>query len=606
MPKRKANNESAGPNTRPRIEPLEHSQDLNSNPESDVEMESSSVTATKPDFKLDKFLKAYFPKLCQSPKDPSHLIKKGLVSINGVKAVKAMAVVAVGSIVTVHLPKSSSNPFAKLAQTLGVVVHWENKDLAIVWKPSGVSIEGTAKNSLASLVPSICTPTIDSANNVIQFISSVDTPTAGLVLGTKNPTLNKTLLSMHKDGLISETWTVLTQGNVGSIRSLAQDETFELSTPINSLPAVSLCTFLESTRSRNFPTSFISTLLVSPIQDTAPIPLQALHHLSSTKHPVLTDHIALTGIDFEINGKTVSVYLDPPKKLKNLVKREQEAWALKRESDMKELVEGGIQLCEEVEVKLDAGFDNTGMPVPYILGKKTFHGLDFIVSPAVMIPKQGTEILIQSLLKKTHSQILGLIKSPHILDLGTGSGCILLTLLKSLQLPYSQGLGIDLSKDALDIAEKNAGVHGITGKRVTFGEVSFLGLPEYLATTYKLVTKQPFDYIVTNPPYLTSRLWDSDRLYAQQKQEPRIAVVSGEDGLEAYRQIHEGLRGAWKEGYLRVGTVAFVEVNNGELAKSVKEVFTNGQGKEGWDHVRTDSDAKGIERCVVFEWRVLG
>ncbi|KAI9344085.1 S-adenosyl-L-methionine-dependent methyltransferase [Obelidium mucronatum] len=425
---------------------------------------------------------------------------------------------------------------------------------------------------------------------------------------------------MHGNGLISETWTVVVQGHVGNIRSLASHETFEIDSEIDGvLGAVSLVTFLEASRTRNFCSkggSWLSLCLVSPLQGSRPVPFQALRHLETSLHPVLEgDSLALTGLDFEFAGKTVSVTLDIPKKLKNLLKREQEAWTGQRAQNLEQLKKAGIEASASILDSLDSG-----TPISYILGKHRFYGLDFIVSPAVMIPKPGTEVLLQSVIQKTHSLrgaegSGGVRRNPHVLDLGTGSGCILVSLLQSPHLKNSRGLGIDLSKDALEIAKQNAAKHGLitttNSNRIIFGETSFEGLPKYLETEYSKAVKEPFDYIVTNPPYLEAKLWESDRLYSSQKHEPRIALVGGDDGLEAYRQIYRALSKTSEIGYLCKGSVLFVEVNNGELAKKVETLFCGSANvirdddklSEGWRFIRVDVDGKGIERCVVFEWK---
>ncbi|KAJ3060481.1 hypothetical protein HDU98_003551, partial [Podochytrium sp. JEL0797] len=519
--------------------------------EEDDDAPTQVVVATEGGLKLDKFLRTFFADKVPSANHAAAAIKQGAVKVNGTKATKQMAVVNIGDKVSLA-QNVGSNDAANLAETLGIHIYWENKDMAIVWKPAGTPVKATTADkakSLESLLPALLNPSC--AN--LSFLSTLETANSGLVICCKNAKVHEALVAMHNDGLISETFTVITQGNVGALRNLTKDDTFEIDAPIDGKPAVSLCTFLESSRTRNFATSYLSTLLVTPIQETAPVPLQPLHHLSATEHPVVSDCVALTGLEFEMSGKTVSVHLEPPKKFASLLKREQEAWKVKREADLKELK--GIQ---GVEDKLDAG-----VPVAYILGTKEFCGRSFRVSPSVMIPKPGTETLIHSLLETHATHPLA---SPHILDLGTGSGCILISLL--LSLPNSTGMGIDLSQDALAVARQNVALHNIPHDRVTLLESSFSQLPNTLSAS--TLTPKRFDYILTNPPYLPLGLWTSDRIYAQQKHEPMVAVVSGRDGLDAYRDIRTALRVGADVGWVKKGTWVFVEVNNAELAGKVK------------------------------------
>ncbi|ORY49486.1 S-adenosyl-L-methionine-dependent methyltransferase [Rhizoclosmatium globosum] len=524
------------------------------------EGESATVSVAS---KLDKFLKSSFS---IGGKAVGLALKSGRVSVNGSKETKGFLDLKVGDVVRVIKETVVTQPKTFL---------FESKHIAIMWK-----LPGTAVKSL------------DIPSDWIPF-TTLDTATQGLVILAKNEETFENLRILNNKGLISETWTCLCTGNVSAIRSLKRDETFELDHSIDGVAdePVSLCTFLDSSRTKNYESGWISVVLVSPIQDFAPVPLQPLNHLQGTEHPVLDAHyIALTGIDFEFDGKPVGVALGPPEKFKSFIKKEHEAWRVKRDADIKELKKGGVGVTESVEKQLDAG-----VPIPYILGLKTFCGHQFHVTPSVMIPKIGTETLIQSLLQ-THATVPKTSASPQILDLGTGSGCILLTLLMHPLLQNATGLGIDISSDALKVAEMNRKRHNLT-HRATFLESSFEQIPNVLDST------KPVKYILTNPPYLPKRLYDSDRIYASQRHEPSVALLAGEDGLDAYREIFRALGECGRKGVVvGDGTVLFVEVNNGELADAVKRIFLVEGG--GWRFERTDVDGKGLQRCVVFRWSI--
>ncbi|KAI8607896.1 S-adenosyl-L-methionine-dependent methyltransferase [Chytriomyces sp. MP71] len=380
-------------------------------------------------------------------------------------------------------------------------------------------------------------------------------------------------------------------------------------------PESSLCTFLGVSRTRNHPTGYISKILVSPIQvndNVPPHPRQVRHHLGaevSPEHPLLFDYASLTGIEFEFDAKTtVSVHLDTPKAFQTFLTREHEAWQTKRDADLQELHRYSMTASDKVLQKLDAG-----IPVAYIAGQKEFCGTSFAVSPAVMIPKIGTEVLVKAAVSRVMSSRTSSARS-HVLDLGTGSGCLLLSILK--QCPRAIGLGIDISPGALQIAQSNSRVLA-SPSNAHFMEASFTTLANHLLSTYAahLLAAQhtktrgcviPFDCIVTNPPYLARGLWDSNRIYAQQRHEPRMAVVGGEEGTEAYVQIREGLAQCMEGGWVQAGrTVLFVEVNNSELAGAVRRIFeAEGSTEEPrWRYVRCEVDGKGMDRCVVFEYK---
>jgi release factor glutamine methyltransferase len=159
-------------------------------------------------------------------------------------------------------------------------------------------------------------------------------------------------------------------------------------------------------------------------------------------------------------------------------------------------------------------------PVSYILGTREFWGLDFEVGPAVLIPRPETEMIIEETLAAVDRN-----SSPRIVDVGTGSGCIAIVLAR--EIPGARVLASDVSPEALAVARRNAARHGV-GDRVTFVETSFLDGIE-----------QGIDVIVSNPPYVPSisrpGLTPEVRDY-----EPRVAVFSGEDGLDGLRSVLEG------------------------------------------------------------------
>ena len=154
------------------------------------------------------------------------------------------------------------------------------------------------------------------------------------------------------------------------------------------------------------------------------------------------------------------------------------------------------------------------IPLQYIFGEWDFMGKSFYVSPSCLIPRPDTEILVE--------KSLDLIKTgDRVADLCTGSGCIGLSVL--MYAPYISHLTLmDISKDALDMAKKNATRHFI------FEKVRFI-----LGDVCKDMPDEKFDVILTNPPYIPSR--DIENLSDEVKKEPRLALDGGEDGLDIIR-----------------------------------------------------------------------
>ena len=157
-----------------------------------------------------------------------------------------------------------------------------------------------------------------------------------------------------------------------------------------------------------------------------------------------------------------------------------------------------------------------GEPVAYITGTREFYGLEFAVTPAVLIPRPETELLVEWALEH-----IAPAAQPRVLDLGTGSGCIALSL--AHERPRAQLCAVDCSEAALDVARSNAQRHRI-------GSVTFLHSDWFAA-----LGTQRFDCIVSNPPYIAAG--DAHLAQGDLRFEPAGALSSGKDGLDAIRLI---------------------------------------------------------------------
>lgn len=156
-------------------------------------------------------------------------------------------------------------------------------------------------------------------------------------------------------------------------------------------------------------------------------------------------------------------------------------------------------------------------PVAYILGKKAFYALDFAVGPAVLTPRPDTEMVVEAALSALPKDA-----PARVLDLGVGSGAILLSILSAR--PQASGVGVDASPDAIVFAEANAAALGLTSRAVMHHGDWGEGI------------EGPFDLIVSNPPYIRSG--DIAGLAPEVSvHEPRLALDGGEDGLAAYRRL---------------------------------------------------------------------
>lgn len=206
------------------------------------------------------------------------------------------------------------------------------------------------------------------------------------------------------------------------------------------------------------------------------------------------------------------------------------------------------------------------IPLQYLTGVQNFMGLDFLVNEHVLIPRQDTEILVEEALRHLHDGM-------HILDLCTGSGCILISLLR-----YSndcRGLGADISPEALTVAEENA------KRLVPEEEIEFIK-----SDLYERVEGM-FDVIVSNPPYIPTGVIES-LMPEVREHEPRLALDGCEDGLIFYRRIINESR-----AHLKGGGMLFFEIGFDQGA-AVRELME----QAGFLEVKVSKDYAGLDRVV--------
>ena len=207
-------------------------------------------------------------------------------------------------------------------------------------------------------------------------------------------------------------------------------------------------------------------------------------------------------------------------------------------------------------------------PVSHLLGYREFYGRRFKVTRNVLDPRPETEILIEVALQDAFASVI---------DLGTGSGCILLTLLA--EMPEARGVGTDLSEDACRVAEDN--MHALDlGERAAI-----------LRTSWADGIEGQVDLVVSNPPYIG--LDEMDGLSPEvHDHEPHMALTDGGDGLSAYREISQQAA-----NLLRVGGRLIVEIGPTQ-ADAVAQMFAD----NGFEKVRVIQDLDGRDRVVSGEY----
>lgn len=207
---------------------------------------------------------------------------------------------------------------------------------------------------------------------------------------------------------------------------------------------------------------------------------------------------------------------------------------------------------------------NKGYPLQYAIGKWNFYGLDLLVDKRALIPRYETEILVDLIIKDANNNI-------KILDIGTGSGAISLALSKNLK--DSKILGVDISKDAIDLANENKIKLNINN--VEFKESDIFSN-----------IKEKFDIIVSNPPYINKE--DFDILDKKLYYEPKNALYGGEDGLYFYKEIIKNAK-----NFLNKNGKIYLEIGYNQ-----KESIINLLKEYGYKNIKAYKDFNDFDRII--------
>ena len=225
---------------------------------------------------------------------------------------------------------------------------------------------------------------------------------------------------------------------------------------------------------------------------------------------------------------------------------------------------------DEAQALEDRLYDRiSGVPLQYIVGRQEFYGRYFEVNPAVLVPRPETEYIIEAVLEALGASERPL-RPPSIIDVGTGSGCLAVTL--ALEIQGATVFATDISRRALVVAQRNATK---LGARVSFACVDVLD-----------AISGRFDFIVSNPPYVRR-----DQMPSLQREvrehEPHVALFSPEDELAIYRRLVLG-----GEMMLKSGGHILMEVGIG-MDEGVASLFGS-----KWETLPTKADLQGIPRTV--------
>lgn len=210
-------------------------------------------------------------------------------------------------------------------------------------------------------------------------------------------------------------------------------------------------------------------------------------------------------------------------------------------------------------------------PIANIVNKKSFWSYDFFVNENVLTPRNDSEILIEAVLSNYNN----MQEELKILDLGTGSGCLILSLLKMYK--NASGLAVDISEKALKVARQNA-------ENLKINNIKFL------KNNWNDNIEEKFDIIISNPPYIPTK--EIKELEPEvNKFNPLLALDGGEDGLNCYRYLAKSL-----EKNLKENTKIFLEIGKNQ-EKDIEKIFN----ENGYELLKMYKDLAEINRILCFK-----
>lgn len=232
------------------------------------------------------------------------------------------------------------------------------------------------------------------------------------------------------------------------------------------------------------------------------------------------------------------------------------------------IITDNIKNLSRIRVWFIARALRRGMPVAKIIHQKWFYGLPFYTNKYTLDPRPDTETLVAAVIADNPQK-------PKILDLGTGTGCIIISIVKNIY--GATGTAVDISRGAIRIARRNTRNFGLSDK-IKIVRASF-GTPG--------AVREKFDVIVSNPPYIAR---GDTRVDAGAMHDPKCALYAKNQGLSAYEQIAKNAR-----NWIKPNGKIYLEIGAGQMA-AVKKIFESA----GWKFNRAEKDLGGITRVLVF------
>ncbi|KAI9345650.1 S-adenosyl-L-methionine-dependent methyltransferase [Obelidium mucronatum] len=418
-------------------------------------------------------------------------------------------------------------------------------------------------------------------------------------------------------------------GRAGSSVGLVEGDEYAIEAPVQGELCTTKVQIISFTGSRNSPDGYLTTVKATPIGAFSQ--KQILCHFFDSPTPIIGNSrytkqhrtcrdkgmfLSLTGLSYidPETGERICVTHPEPTKFEALRAKEAKFFDRKN-TEIEEALNTadasfGDKDCNDDSYDANAG-KQTRNPA-YIRGFQDFRGLSFKVTPDVMIPRPSSSILVDSSVKLfVESYQHSVPATINVLDMGTGSGSLLISTVKYLESHYPtdtsrpsiHGIALDASSAALAIAQQNLDSHQLSDrvqlKLGTFGTISAV------LESLNHPLPQPVHICICNPPYLSPKTRTVTSIDPTLlNEEPAEALYAGPTGLEAYHEIAAGIREADEKlgiNGFSSGCILAVEIAHG-MASRVRACFEDSQNLEQrkWKFLDLKRDHKNMERCLLF------
>ncbi|KAL0073130.1 S-adenosyl-L-methionine-dependent methyltransferase [Phycomyces blakesleeanus] len=411
----------------------------------------------------------------------------------------------------------------------------------------------------------------------MQCVYMLQKAGSGLLIIAKSEKIQKALLDIYESGNMTMGMSVVCHGNNEdeedlSVIARTRARPFDLESIIRSITV--------ETITRSNQADYLSTLhldLQTPLQNSEirrlfyltgyPIIGKSIYtrYLKSSSKKGLCMSLTHLGFVHPVTQQPLEFKNAEPVKFAHLRERETKFWQRRRDAEEEQLKYAGVD-------EVDRG--DTNKPLAYVLGEKRFYGLCFKVNESCLVPRPSSEILVEAVLEYLPQEK----QTTRVLDVGTGCGNLLLSVLHNS--PQSRGVGVDISKAALEVATQNAQLLGLEDR---------VG---WLCKDMALMENpvQLYDILVCNPPYLHRKTTKKEaQQMARLSHEPAEALFAGEEGFEFYRILHSIAHRLVCQHNGRV----ILECGKGMMDK-VKDIWSD------WKVLEVRKDRQGWDRCLVL------